>query len=165
MAAVISRDELSSGRPWAKLMVIRFLAPSWVETDLKLGGDCFPRRGAWTARSLNNLALHAPNSDFDDLLRGSTPTQPQRGLWSGEFPKPWVKQDHSLPDLDPLTALTESEVTSRKDLYQEEPANLAPYDFSKVKVLNTDLMLVLSVESWTRFDTIWLNDQSWWRGV
>ena len=36
------------------------LAPSWVETDL------------------NNLALHAPNSDFDDLLRGSSPNQPQR---------------------------------------------------------------------------------------
>ena len=41
------------------------------------------------------------------------------------------------PDLDPLTALTE--VTSSKDLYQEETANLAPYDFSKVKVLHTDL--------------------------
>ena len=112
------------------------LAPSWVETDLKLAGDCFPRRGAWTARSLNNLALHAPNSDFDDLLRGSAPNQPQRAVIR-RISEAMREAGPQPPDLDPLTAL--NEVTSSKDLYQEEPANLAPYDFSKVKVLHTDL--------------------------
>lgn len=41
MAAVISRDELTSGKPWARFKAHGDpfpLAPSWVETDLKLGG-------------------------------------------------------------------------------------------------------------------------------
>ena len=42
-----------------------------------------------------------------------------------------MKQGHSLQIL--------TEVTSSKNFYQEEPANLAPYDFSKVKVSLTDL--------------------------
>ncbi len=139
MAAMVSRDVSSSGRPWAKFKAHGDpfpLAPSWVETDLKLNGDLFPRRGAWTARSLNNLALHSPNSDFDDLLRGSTPNQAQRAVVS-RISEAISEAGPQPSDLDPLTALTE--VTSSKDLYQEEPANLAPFEFSKVKVLHTDL--------------------------
>ena len=112
------------------------LPPTWVERTLDGSGIVFPQRGLWAARSLNCLALQDPNSDFDSLLSGLEPNQTQH-LVAGHI-KECLQMAGPPPDgLDGPSAI--SELCSSKDLYQEEPKNLAAYEFSKVKVLHSTL--------------------------
>ena len=114
------------------------LRPDWVEHSLEMAKVTFPRRGAWTARALNSLALHVPNSfsNFERKLLGQHPSATQSEFcnritecFSDAGPRP--------SGMDGAEALRS--MGGDKCLYSEEPKNLANYDYSKVKVLKSTL--------------------------
>ena len=112
------------------------LGPCWVADNTDKLGLPFPQRGAWAAKSLNTLVLQNPNSNFDQKLRSISPNRAQLSViqrivdnlqQSGEPPE-------GMSGSDALTSMA-----GGKGLYHEEPRNLANYDFSKVKVLHSQL--------------------------
>lgn len=114
------------------------LHPDWVENSLESAKVTFPRRGAWTARALNSLAMHVPNSfsNIERKLLGQHPSATQSEFcrritecFSEAGPRP-VGMDGA----DALRSMG-----GDKCLYSEEPKNLASYDYSKVKVLKSTL--------------------------
>ena len=133
------RGEFSGGLPWAQFRAHGDpfpLAPSWVSSCLEQKGIDLPQRGEWSAKALNNLALHGSNSDFEAQLRGTQPNATQQAVvhrMISAFEDAGPQPD----DLDGYSAL--SEMAAVQDLYHEEPANLAPYDVEKLKVLHSDL--------------------------
>ena len=133
------RDDFSGGKPWANYYAHGDpfpLAPSWIENCLEEKGVAFPRRGVWTAKALNNLAMHDPNSDFDKLLRGKPPNSAQRSVAQrvvSAFEEAGMPPD----ELDGGRAV--EELVGTQDLYHGEPSTLAPYSFEKVKVLHSEL--------------------------
>ena len=136
----MERDSFVGGKsPWAAFRSHGDpfpLSPSWIESCLEDAGVSFPQRGVWTAKALNCLALHGANSDFDALLRGVTPNLTQKAVAS-RLLECFKEAGPEPENMDGPSAL--KELVSCKDLYHEEPANLAPYEFSKIKVLNSEL--------------------------
>lgn len=133
------RGEFSGGSPWARYHAHGDpfpLAPSWVSSCLEQKGISLPQRGEWSAKALNNLALHESNLDFDSELRGTVPNAPQVAI-TQRMVSAFEDAGPAPSDLDGVTAL--GEMATVQDLYHEEPANLAPYDVGKVKVLHSDL--------------------------
>lgn len=133
------RQEFSGGKPWARYYAHGDpfpIAPSWIESCLKSEGIPLPRRGAWTAKALNNLALHDANSDFDRLLLGKPPNAPQLAV-ADRVKSAFLEAGHPPDGLDGPGAI--SELVGTQDLYHEEPSTLAPYSFDKVKVLHSEL--------------------------
>lgn len=131
-------DHHSSG-PWAAYRAHGDpfpLPPSWIESQAEASGLAFPRRGFWSATSLNNLVMHGSNSDFDSILQGLPPNRPQlraakhiiNCLDAAGQPPDGMTEDSALLD-----------VGGSNYLYTEEPQNLAPFSFSKVKVLHSKL--------------------------
>lgn len=131
-------DHHSSG-PWAAYRAHGDpfpLPPSWIESQAEASGLAFPRRGFWSATSLNNLVMHGSNSDFDSILQGLPPNRPQlraakhiiNCLDAAGQPPDGMTEDSALLD-----------VGGSNYLYTEEPQNLAPFSFSKVKVLRSKL--------------------------
>ena len=112
------------------------LDPRWIEHDVRLKDAPFPQRGEWVARSLNTLAMHAPNSDFSKKLRDVPPNRAQQSV---------VRRiaDNLVKAGSPPEGMTGNEalnsMSGGKSLYNEEPRNLANYEFSKVKVLHSEL--------------------------
>ena len=133
------RGEFCGGKPWARYYAHGDpfpLAPGWIESCLEMEGVTFPRRGVWTAKALNNLALHDANSDFDQLLQGKPPNQPQVAVAKRIVSA--FKEAGDMPDgLDGPAAILE--MVGTQDLYHGEPSTLAPYSFDKVKVLQSEL--------------------------
>ena len=130
------REEFSGGRPWASYYSHGDpfpLPPSWIESCLESEGAPFPQRGLWSAKALNNLALHEPNTDFDVLLHGKKPNVPQKHV-ARRLVSAFREAGPRPDDLDGVAAL--GELAASQDLYHDEPLNLAPYDFDKVKVLH-----------------------------
>ena len=131
-------DHFSSG-PWAAYRAHGDpfpLPPSWIESQAEACELAFPRRGFWSASSLNNLVLHGANSDFDSILQGLPPNRPQMRaanhiincLEAAGPPPHGMTEDSALLD-----------VGGSNYLYSEEPQNLAPFSFDKVKVLHSKL--------------------------
>ena len=133
------REEFSGGKPWAPYYAHGDpfpLAPSWIESCLEQEGVAFPRRGSWTAKALNSLALHDENSDFDKMLLGKPPNASQMRVARRVVTA--FKEAGPLPeDLSGCDAIRE--LVGTQDLYHGEPLTLAPYSFEKVKVLHSNL--------------------------
>ena len=111
------------------------MSSDWIVHSAESEGLCFPQRGAWTARALNALALQCSNSSIDRSHR-SLPTKPQLEL-GGRIIQRLQEAGNPSPDLCGSDAL--SSLMGSKGLYNEEPQNLAPYDYDKVKVLKSQL--------------------------
>ncbi len=139
MVIPMARQNFQNDIPWAAYRKHGDplpLAPNWIVSDLERRGIPFPQRGLWTAKALNCLALHGVNLDFDYKLQGMSPTAAQQSMVDRVVSA--IADAGPMPeDLDGPTAL--AEMVACKDLYQEEPANLAPYDYSKIKVLQSSL--------------------------
>ena len=112
------------------------VAPDWIECGLEQSGVSFPRRGAWSARALNTLAMRDPNSDFDQKLRYVPPTKTQESM-AGRMIRCFSDAGSPPEGMTPLSAF--DELGGGKSLYNEEPKNLAAYDFKKLKVLHSTL--------------------------
>ena len=114
------------------------LRPDWVENSLEMAKVTFPRRGAWTARALNSLALHVPNSfsNFERKLLGQHPSATQ-SEFCNRITECFSEAGPRPAGMDGAEALRS--MGGDKCLYSEEPKNLANYDYSKVKVLKSTL--------------------------
>ena len=86
--------------------------------------------------ALNTLALHDPNSDFDQKLRYVPPTKTQE-LMAGRLIRCFSDAGSPPEGMSPQSAF--DELGGGKSLYNEEPKNLAAYDFKKLKVLHSTL--------------------------
>ena len=76
---------------WGPLSLCK---PDWVEHSLEMAKVTFPRRGAWTARALNSLALHVPNSfsNFERKLLGQHPSATQSEFFALGSQSVFLKQ-------------------------------------------------------------------------
>eukprot|EP00438_Fugacium_kawagutii_P022823 Skav218923 [mRNA] locus=scaffold2031:18320:23007:+ [translate_table: standard] len=112
------------------------LDPCWVESSALKKGVSFPQRGNWSASSLNSLALQDSNSNIQQFLRDRPPTHVQTQVIDRIVE---CLQDAEEPPegFDGPTCL--QSMTDGKCLYNEEPKNLASYEFEKVKVLKAQL--------------------------
>lgn len=112
------------------------IAPGWLGHHSELNGLPFPQRGLWSAKALNNLALHDANLDFDSILQGIPPNQVQ--IEAAKHVVHCLREAGSPPEgMDGKSVLRDMGISN--DLYSEEPANLATYSFDKVKVLQSKL--------------------------
>lgn len=111
------------------------LDSDWIVHSAEAEGLCFPQRGAWAARALNTLALQCSNSNSKRSHR-SLPTKPQLEL-GGRILQRLQEAGTPSPDMSGSDAL--SSLMGSKGLYNEEPQNLAVYDYDKVKVLKSQL--------------------------
>ena len=133
-----ARFDVEGGQPWAQFRSHGdpFPLPSSKIHDLlERDGVEFSRRGLWTARSLNTLVMQVTNSDFDFLHKRPL-TSPQEAVFDR------IKMCLQEVGGQPLGLTGEKaleEMKSCKDLYAEEPHNLASYSYSKLKVLHTQL--------------------------
>lgn len=134
------RLDQQSEHPWAQYRAHGDPFPLnalWLETVAQEAEICFPQRGRWTADALNSLAMHGANSQFlQPKLQGMKPNLPQQ-LVADRVVEAFREAGPPPDDLNGPQAL--EEICSCKDLYMEEPSNLAPYDYSKIKVLHSDL--------------------------
>ena len=128
------------GHPWAQHRAHGDPFPlnaQGLETTVSEGGAPFPQRGRWTAEALNYLALHDTNSDFvQQQLHGVKPNLPQQCI-SQRVLDSLLEAGDPPQDLSGESAL--EELVSCKDLYTEEPSNIVAYQYSKIKVLHTEL--------------------------
>lgn len=112
------------------------VSPSWLSQCVADAGLAVPQRGEWLAKSLNTLALHSTNSDFDKKLQGISPNAVQQALASRVVHA--LEEAGEPPhDMDGTSVMRDMGISN--DLYSEEPANLAGYSFDKVKVLHSQL--------------------------
>lgn len=112
------------------------VSPSWLSQCVADAGLAVPQRGEWLAKSLNTLALHSTNSDFDKKLHGISPNAVQQALASRVVHA--LEEAGEPPhDMDGTSVMRDMGISN--DLYSEEPANLAGYSFDKVKVLHSQL--------------------------
>lgn len=133
------RGVFTDGAPWAQYRAHGDpypLKPQWVSSCTEEAEVSFPQRGLWAARSLNSLALHDTNSDFDHILRGLPPTSAQV-LCKDRIIEALREAGPCPHDLDGPVAL--AEIGGSKFLYSEMPQNLATYSAEKVKVLQSNL--------------------------
>lgn len=112
------------------------LAPDWIESCAEAGRIPFPRRGAWSARALNTLALQRSNSDFDKQLRTVPPNRPQQAV-AARILKGLTDAGEQPDGLTSVGAF--ESLGGGKSLYDEEPKNLAQFDFNKLKVVQSKL--------------------------
>ena len=132
------RFDVEGGQPWAQFRSHGDPFPlpsSKIHHLLESEGVDFSRRGLWTARSLNTLVMQVSNSDFDFLHKRPL-TSPQEAVFNR------IKLCLQEAGVQPLGLTGEKaleEMKSCKDLYAEEPHNLASYSYSKLKVLHSQL--------------------------
>lgn len=133
------RGPLTSRQPWAQYRAHGDplpLGPDWIASGAEQLEVPFPQRGAWTAQALNTLALHDSNSNFDTILRDIPPTETQKQV-ADRIWKCLEEAEEPPAGLDGPAAL--ASLSDGKCLYNEEPSNLANYDYDKLKVLHTTL--------------------------
>lgn len=133
------RGIVTDGHPWAQYRAHGDpfpLQPAWMSDCAKAAEVDFPQRGSWTARALNSLALHDSNLNFDDVLRGLSPTASQVKC-KDRIMEALLEAGPAPSDLNGPVALRE--IGGSDFLYSEMPQNLASYSYQKVKVLHTKL--------------------------
>ena len=133
------RQNFNSGRPWASYRAHGDpfpLPPDWIASGAEERGVAFPRRGAWTAKALNTLALHDPNSDFDSIFQAVPPTETQKQV-SARILDCFQEAETPPEGMDGPSCL--ASLLDGKCLYNKEPKNLASFDYNKLKVLHSPL--------------------------